>query len=211
MVYHLYDMKRIMLLCAAIIIIVFVSGCSQPYPPAADVNVLEYSVESSESGYTADISYRDGQNEIIQLEDEPLPWSMPITLDDDFTGTAYLTAEVSEAQVFQYYLNGTADGVLAFRLVDSTADFTAEGIIVGDKVFNTDDPTVQSAALITEIEDSHNILLNIELFPGGNEPYYIYHKKTLTSKIILNGETIDTDFEENVRMLSTLVKETIDL
>lgn len=203
-------MKRFFII-AATTIILLITACTQPAPPAVETDVLEYSVRASETGFTADIVYRNEENNIITLENEPLPWSVTVILQEGFTGKAYLTAEVSEAQVFVPYLSGTADAASTFKLIDSTADFSSSGVLEGDKVFASNDPAVQSSALVTAVEDANTLQLNTDLFPLGTEPYYLYHKKTLDVEVKLNSEIIDNDNEENVRVLNCLVQTVIDM
>lgn len=66
--------------------------------------------------------------------------------------------------------SGIVDVITPFELEDTTANFTSEGIQVGDVVWNTD---TNQAATVVQVLNATNILLNADIFTG-IESYKIY-------------------------------------
>lgn len=202
-------MKHFLVFVLSVIIGSLFLCCSPPTAPSFEASVLEYSVEASESVGSADIVYRNELNELITLSDQSLPWSVSIVLGEQFSGDVYLNVTAPESVVFNHFASGNADADLINKLVDSSADFTSAGVLVGDKIYS--DPSLASAANITEIVDANTLQLDNDLFEFGTEPYYIYHSKNLSIEVLLNGEAVDAASAEGFRILSALVQTTIDM
>lgn len=203
-------MKKILLHIA--VAIFTISGCGWISPPYSDPDVLEYSVRTSVSGIKADIVYRNEENDIIKLEAVELPWVMPVTLNENFTGEIFFCVEADSSEVFNNYLSGTVSFLETNKLIDEdgTEDFTSSGILVGDKVTTTTDPAILTAASVLSIIDSNKLSLNADLFTAFDDPYYLYHMKTLTAEVRLNSELIESKVDENYKLLTCLVKTSID-
>jgi len=78
--------------------------------------------------------------------------------------------------------SGTATSYITDVLEDTTKDFVALGIRVGDVVYNT---TSNTSALVTQDPISSapsELLLNGDIFPLGNEPYTIYQNSPLSGE-----------------------------
>lgn len=77
--------------------------------------------------------------------------------------------------------SGIANGITSFSLEDSTKDFIALGINIGDVVYNTTDNT---SALVTatypQTADVYVLELNNDIFPAGTESYTIYQNSPLS-------------------------------
>lgn len=196
------------LLAAAAIVVVLLTSCDQPAAPSADADVLTYSVDCTDQNLLVDITYMAGDEDIIKLTDQSLPWTLSIDLPDDFTGDAYIKAAIPKDEVFVAFMSGNADSYAAKQLKDSTVDFETGGVEVGDKVYSSN--IYVDYADVTSVDDANTLSLNSELFELGNEPYYIYREKTLTTQIILNGVTVDQDTATSEKILSTIVQSSID-
>ncbi len=196
-------MKQLILFSTLLILLSTLIACSPPTAPAVENVILEYSVEASDSTFVVDISYRNELNEIVKLADQSLPWSLLLTIGDSFSGSAYINVTAPESEVFKYFASGNADLDVTNKLVDSGVNFSSSGVIVGDKIFS--DPSSASSATVKEIETADTLKLDNDLFDLGSEPYYIYHEKSLSVDIKLNGETVDSGLSEGVRILTVLV------
>ncbi len=188
-------------------IIAFVSGCSDIEMPAVTADTYEYKV-SGFDGATADISYRDGDNLIVELTGEELPWTSGVfTAGDEFTGHLYLKADVVRDAVFISFASGTADTYGAAKLIDSTAAFTTSGIVEGDIIYQS--ATSMSYAKVLSIDSDTTLSLNTDLFSSVPETYYIYHVKDLTGQILQNDEVVESELAENEKVLSVYVVKTV--
>ncbi|MBI9106262.1 MAG: hypothetical protein JEZ04_05905 [Spirochaetales bacterium] len=192
---------------AAMSVIIFFSGCTQLTAPLVESDVLTYLVDCSERNLLVDVTYLDGGNKLVKLSNQVLPWSITITMDSEFTGDAYLKAEIPQADVFVPFISGTAGGYIMNKLSDLTADFTSFGVITGDIVYI--DPSTLEGADVMAIDDANTLSLKSDLFPSGNESYYIYHEKTLTSSVLLNDVSIKEVVSQSERSLSCLVQTSI--
>lgn len=65
---------------------------------------------------------------------------------------------------------GTADTDTSSKLVDSSANFTGDGVAVGDAVHNTTDDTF---ALVTVVDSATSLSLDSDAFPDGDEVYQV--------------------------------------
>ena len=187
-----------------IVAIFFLVSCTPVTAPAAVADVITYSVSGSEANHLADISYIDGSDKIVRLLDQSLPWVMEITLTSDFTGTAFLKADIPQSEVFVQFTSGSANADIQKKLKDTTVDFSANGVVVGDVVYN--DKASLDYADIQAIDSVDTLSLNADLFPAGNETYFIYHKKTLTANIFFNGTSVKKEVSESEKILSCLVQ-----
>jgi len=196
-------MKVLRLIAGAAAVIVLCC-CEQPVRPADEGDILEYSVDCSDNNLFADIKYRDSSNSIISLVGQALPWSVTIELVSPFSGDAFLTVEISEAQVFVPYISGTADPVPeSKKLNDIDQDFISAGVLVGDKIY-IDSGAIEYAE-VDSVTDSDTLFLNTNLFISGSESYSIYHSKTLRSVITFNDEVVEEAFTESEKLLSSSV------
>ena len=189
-----------------LVIFSFLSGCTDINSPAATDKLYEYKVSGYDNA-AADILYRDGDNQIVELAQQDLPWSVEILPGDSFTGMLYVKADIPQSDVFSYFSSGNANADENSRLVDTTADFVNEGVVEGDVVYT--DLNSLASARVAEIESSTKLKLNTDLFELGNEPYYIFHMKTLTVEIIENGELLDSSTEESEKILSVILMESV--
>lgn len=189
---------------AAMTIIIFLSGCTQLTAPLIEVDVLSYSIDSSDQSLLVDITYLDADNKLVKLSDQSLPWSIKMNLGAGFTGDAYLKAEIPQAEVFVSFVSGTADADIQKKLSDLTVDFADSGVITGDIVYS--DPATLERSDVMGIDDANTLSLQSDLLPNGNESYYIYHEKSLTSSIILNDAIVKEVVSRSERSLSTLVQ-----
>jgi hypothetical protein len=205
-------MRKVVLIVICIFVVIIAIGlsCSYQNPPAPEVDVLEYSAAVSVSGIFADISYRNGMNEIVYLENEALPWAISFQLGDDFTGEAYLKVEAAESEVYIPFLTGKVSELSDNKLIDKTpgTDFISSGVIIGDKVFK--DPSTSTSANVFKVDSSDTLSINFVLFSAVNEDYYIYHEKTLTAIVKLNSVMVDDDVETNIKKLAVLVQARVD-
>ena len=84
----------------------------------------------------------------------------------------------------------------------------SSGVIAGDRVYI--DPSTAEYADIVVVSSETLLKLNANLFSAGAEDYYLYHQKTLTSTITLNGETIGENSAESERLLSCKIIRLVD-
>lgn len=68
-------------------------------------------------------------------------------------------------------ISGTASAVTANNLVDSTADFVADGVKVGDIVYNNTD---RKAATVTTVVSGTQLTLSEDIFDTISDAYVIY-------------------------------------
>jgi hypothetical protein len=68
-------------------------------------------------------------------------------------------------------ISGTASAVTANNLVDSTADFVADGVKVGDIVYNNTD---RKAATVTTIVSGTQLTLSEDIFDTISDAYVVY-------------------------------------
>ncbi|MBI9106263.1 MAG: hypothetical protein JEZ04_05910 [Spirochaetales bacterium] len=201
------NLRRIVIV--VVILIFLLGGCEQPVKPTPYVDLLEYTVDCSDQSLRVDLWYQDGNNDVVELKSQVLPWSVPVELTSAFTGEAYLKAEIPSSEVFVPFLTGTAGAVPEVRkLNDSGASFISGGVIVGDRVYI--DPATAHYADVIGVDTETSISLNGDLFELGNEAYNIYHNKTLTSTIIFNGETAAEDSVVGERLLCCKVLTILD-
>lgn len=66
---------------------------------------------------------------------------------------------------------GTASAVTANNLVDSTADFVADGVKVGDIVYNNTD---RKAATVTTVVSGTQLTLSEDIFDTISDAYVVY-------------------------------------
>jgi hypothetical protein len=66
---------------------------------------------------------------------------------------------------------GTNVNIIANELEDTTANFVAVNVAVGDVVYNT---TTGAAATVTQVIDNTRLLLNADIFLGIGNSYIIY-------------------------------------
>jgi len=78
--------------------------------------------------------------------------------------------------------SGTADGVAASSLEDSTANFVGK-VIPGATVYNTTNNTV---ATVTAVQGTV-LLLNSNIFPVGNEDYKVYNTNNSQGPVLFVG------------------------
>jgi len=200
---------KILRLIAGAAAVLFLCCCEQPVRPAVEGDVLEYSIDCSDNNLLADIKYRDSSNSIVSLSGQALPWSVAIELVYPFSGDAFLTVEVSQAQVFVPFVSGTADPVPEIKkLNDADKDFISAGVIAGDKIY-IDSQAIEYAE-VDSVTDSDTLFLNTDLFSSGSESYSIYHTKTLRSVIAVNDVVAEEVTVESEKLLSSSVVAVID-
>lgn len=68
-------------------------------------------------------------------------------------------------------ISGTASAVTANNLVDSTADFVADGVKVGDIVYNNTD---RKAATVTTVVSGTQLTLSEDIFDTISDAYVVY-------------------------------------
>jgi hypothetical protein len=193
---------------AATVFIIFIYGCTQLTALEVEPDILTYLIDSTDQNLSVNVTYIDGDNEIIKLSSQSLPWSLTIELSDGYTGDAYLKAIVPQDDVFVPFVNGSADTNTLNKLVDSGADFFASGVEVGDVLYS--DNTSLQAAYVFAIDDQSTLSISLDLFPDGDEPYYIYHRKNLTASVELNGLIVKTAPVENEKALTAIVQTPLD-
>lgn len=62
--------------------------------------------------------------------------------------------------------SGTADGTTASKLIDSGADFSTDGVDVGDEVYNVTDDTY---AFVTAVDSGTALSLSADIFVSGED------------------------------------------
>ncbi len=208
MIHYIYgNFMKNSYLIFLISIIAFLSGCSDIEIPAVIADTYEYKV-SGFDGATADISYSDGDDNIIKLTAEELPWTSGVfTAGAEFKGYLYLKADILRDDVFNYFLNGTADLYGAAKLIDSTASFTTAGIVEGDVIYQN--ATSISSAKVLSVDSDTQLSLSTDLFSSVPDTYYIYHIKDLGGQILLNDEIVESELAENEKVLSIYLVKTV--
>lgn len=68
-------------------------------------------------------------------------------------------------------ISGTASAVTANNLVDSTADFVADGVKVGDIVYNNTD---RKASTVTTVVSGTQLTLSEDIFDTISDAYVVY-------------------------------------
>jgi hypothetical protein len=87
-------------------------------------------------------------------------------------GTAAATSGLSSLGVATAVQSGTQTAVTANKLVDVGANFTLPTpVVVGNMVVNT---TTNAQAVVTAVDSSTVLTLNVNIFPNGGENYQIY-------------------------------------
>lgn len=76
-------------------------------------------------------------------------------------------------------VSGTASGVTANNLVDSTADFVADGVKVGDIVYNNTD---RKAAVVTTVVSGTQLTLSEDIFDTISDAYVVYLKPDIKNQ-----------------------------
>lgn len=76
-------------------------------------------------------------------------------------------------------LSGTASGVTANNLVDSSADFVASGVKVGDIVYNNTD---RKAAVVTVVVSGTQLTLSEDIFDTISDSYVVYLKPDIPNQ-----------------------------
>jgi hypothetical protein len=89
---------------------------------------------------------------------------------------------------------GTNVNVIANELEDTTADFIAINVAVGDVVYNT---TTGTAATVNQVIDNTRILLNADIFLAAGNSYIIY-----TQNIKAEGCVLYIGTSGNIRVLT---------
>ena len=79
--------------------IVLLSACQKDEEEDPDLATIEYTLSSPGAGQLADIEYSSVFGMVIQLEDEPLPWSTSFTAIFKQGDAISFHAESSEAHV----------------------------------------------------------------------------------------------------------------
>ena len=197
-------MKILLQFAAVAAVIILGGGCTQVAAPIVEPDVITYSVDGNDKTLKADITYLDGEYHLISLRGQSLPWTLSIDLSSAYSNDVYLKSEVPQSEVFKYFLSGTSDEDLLKQLKDSSADFSASGVIAGDVVYS--DYTNLESARVLAVEDENTLTLSDDILPNGNEPYYIYHLKNLTSTVKLNDMIVKEATSASEKSLSTLVK-----
>ena len=88
------------------------------------------------------------------------------------------TAEIPNPS-YNGRVSGTASGVTANNLVDSTADFVADGVKVGDIVYNNTD---RKAAVVTTVVSGTQLTLSEDIFDTISDAYVVYLKPDIKNQ-----------------------------
>lgn len=88
------------------------------------------------------------------------------------------TAEIPNPS-YDGRISGTASSVTANNLVDSTADFVADGVKVGDIVYNNTD---RKAAVVTTVVSGTQLTLSEDIFDTISDAYVIYLKPDIKNQ-----------------------------
>ena len=88
------------------------------------------------------------------------------------------TAEIPNPS-YDGRISGTASAVTANNLVDSTADFVADGVKVGDIVYNNTD---RKAAVVTTIVSGTQLTLSEDIFDTISDAYVVYLKPDIKNQ-----------------------------
>lgn len=77
---------------------------------------------------------------------------------------------------------GTNVNVIANELEDTTANFVAVNVAVGDVVYNT---TTGAAATVTQVIDNTRLLLNADIFLASGDSYIVYSQNEKNEACVL--------------------------
>lgn len=83
---------------------------------------------------------------------------------------------------------GTNSGVSISFLIDSTANFIADGIEEDDIVVND---TTGGVAIVVEVSSATTLLLSEDIFPDPNDTYSIYDESTVSESEKVNHNRVD--------------------
>jgi len=75
-------------------------------------------------------------------------------------------------------LQGTTSSASPFKLIDSTVDFIALGVQVGDTAYAN-----ALGAMVTNVDSAIVLTLNLDIISGGGDPYELYSGTNMSGTI----------------------------
>jgi len=90
--------------------------------------------------------------------------------------------------------SGSSDGSSSYKLEDSSATFTTNGVLVGDLVTNTVDSTT---ATVTSVDSETVLSIDVDIFDGGIEGYKVEKLNDVTDYMLCVNST-DTFITDGV-------------
>ncbi len=182
--YTLGTMMRGSSALAAILAAVVVAGCAWRYDP--EYSSIEYAVSGTAANLTITaVTDEWGTRQTFSVAS--LPWS----LDYDNEGLVmeppvYLRVEVTPTGV--PIATGSANSNVTDHLVDTTADFVALGVRVGDVARN---PGSGAISLVTAVSTTDlTLTAGDDPFPLGTEAYEVYRMTSLTAAAYGDGSLL---------------------
>ena len=197
---------RIILLILIIMTMTALSGCEQPAAPVPAKDVLTYKLSVDKSPLTVDIVYKQG-TAMKSQQNVALPWSVDLDYDQSFGGFASLKATAAESSVFIPYASGTSAAVPENnKLLDPSVDFSAKGVVAGDRVYRDG----HSTPALVETVSAHELGLNTNLFDAGSKGYKIYRYRKISLEILRNGKPAASGSQSSEKMFDIIVKTSLD-